>query len=942
MSFSLHNSHRGLLTSVLIFLALSVSGLNLAAAAESYIYGIDDVNDIWQVNPEPGDQTFVDVYNTGLTPGISQTSNAFAFDRERDQMFFLNRGTNGNTPPGAGTENNLWMWNKPLGTFVQIATGTQLGIAGGTIPANAAYYANAFWFFREGTFNLVKAELVYASPAQGEVPTLGSVQTFTVTPTPSPPFSNRFGDIAINPTTGLLFAATSTGYFYSVDLTTASAGSVSGFSLIKSGNQSLQIAFNGDYTVLYGHNYDDGKWFAIDTSTGTLTDLNFSTLVGNTNRGFRDIGGASIISAASADLVVLKNGPTVVSASGDLTWTVTVTNAGPSSANGAVFSDNVPAGVSNFSWTCDRATGGAVCPNASGTGAISQTIATFPAGSSLTYTLTGTAPVSGSATNTAMVTPPDSVTDPDLTNNEDSTITQVSEATPPATADLSVTKYGPASVAANGQVTYQLLVVNAGYSDASGAVLTDAVPVGLTGMSWTCASAVGGAECPTPSGTGAINQIIATFPAGSSLTYTVTGTAGSNGTIRNVAEIAPPVAVADPNPNNNRSQVDTVVQPTPAIADLSIIKTGSSSFLNGQPLSYTLLVSNEGPSGVTDARVIDALPPELQSPTWTCEPAAGSTGGICALGTGSGNVDVLVTLPPGARIKIVINATAPVSGPASFANVAEVFPPAGTQDPIPENNISTAVITQLILPVAEDDSFNTLVNVPVEGTVVINDTVPTGSTFAVVTQPSHGSVTLDASTGAFTYTPNTGFTGTDSFTYQICLPSPNQTVCDSATVTIIIPYTAGSDSGSTTTAGNPDLLNVLDSVTYQPNPNQPPEQLTADQANIEKVGTWPNGITLNEETGQVGVRPGTRPGTYQVVVNVCENSIQASSMMARANTVANLTLPGQCALVTLDITVTPPPPSPNPIPTLSEWAQIMMMLAMIATAGFYGWRMKQR
>jgi IPTL-CTERM motif len=36
------------------------------------------------------------------------------------------------------------------------------------------------------------------------------------------------------------------------------------------------------------------------------------------------------------------------------------------------------------------------------------------------------------------------------------------------------------------------------------------------------------------------------------------------------------------------------------------------------------------------------------------------------------------------------------------------------------------------------------------------------------------------------------------------------------------------------------------------------------------------------------------------------------------------------------------PPTPQPIPTLSEWAQIVMMLAMIATAGFYGWRMKPR
>jgi hypothetical protein len=36
------------------------------------------------------------------------------------------------------------------------------------------------------------------------------------------------------------------------------------------------------------------------------------------------------------------------------------------------------------------------------------------------------------------------------------------------------------------------------------------------------------------------------------------------------------------------------------------------------------------------------------------------------------------------------------------------------------------------------------------------------------------------------------------------------------------------------------------------------------------------------------------------------------------------------------------PPTPQAIPTLSEWTQIVMMLAMIATAGFYGWRMKQR
>ena len=47
------------------------------------------------------------------------------------------------------------------------------------------------------------------------------------------------------------------------------------------------------------------------------------------------------------------------------------------------------------------------------------------------------------------------------------------------------------------------------------------------------------------------------------------------------------------------------------------------------------------------------------------------------------------------------------------------------------------------------------------------------------------------------------------------------------------------------------------------------------------------------------------------------------------------------ATSTGNVTVNSPVPPPQPIPTLSEWARIMMMLAMIATAGLYGWRMKQ-
>lgn len=75
-------------------------------------------------------------------------------------------------------------------------------------------------------------------------------------------------------------------------------------------------------------------------------------------------------------------------------------------------------------------------------------------------------------------------------------------------------------------------------------------------------------------------------------------------------------------------------------------------------------------------------------------------------------------------------------------------------------------------PVANDD--NTSVNQ--NGSVVVavrgNDTDPEGGSLTVtgVTQGANGSVVIDAVTGNPIYTPNTGFSGSDSFTYTISDP----------------------------------------------------------------------------------------------------------------------------------------------------------------------------
>ena len=98
-------------------------------------------------------------------------------------------------------------------------------------------------------------------------------------------------------------------------------------------------------------------------------------------------------------------------------------------------------------------------------------------------------------------------------------------------------------------------------------------------------------------------------------------------------------------------------------------------------------------------------------------------------------------------------------------------------------------------PVAVDDSYTTEVNTPVSNNVMTNDSDPDGDNITAnttpVSGPSHGSVILN-SDGSFIYTPNTGYTGTDTFVYEIC-DDGTPSLCDQATVTITIQTSNDSD-----------------------------------------------------------------------------------------------------------------------------------------------------
>jgi VCBS repeat-containing protein len=74
-------------------------------------------------------------------------------------------------------------------------------------------------------------------------------------------------------------------------------------------------------------------------------------------------------------------------------------------------------------------------------------------------------------------------------------------------------------------------------------------------------------------------------------------------------------------------------------------------------------------------------------------------------------------------------------------------------------------------PVAADDSYtaaeDTTLIIPLAASVLANDTDADGDSLVAIVDdgPDNGTLTLDTN-GRFTYVPNSGFTGTDSFTYR--------------------------------------------------------------------------------------------------------------------------------------------------------------------------------
>ncbi|MFD7154615.1 LPXTG cell wall anchor domain-containing protein [Kribbella sp. NPDC059898] len=408
------------------------------------------------------------------------------------------------------------------------------------------------------------------------------------------------------------------------------------------------------------------------SSSSTATSLtNVATVTSSTSDPNPDNNTSSVTTdvTRTADLALTKSVDPAQPAPGEpVVFTLAVKNNGPSDAEQVRIADAVPAG---FTITGVQST--ATCTSAARD--VNCTVPKLASGASVAVRIAATLDSGyqgGALTNTAKVV--SDTPDPDDSNNTD-TVT-VTPAAPKA--DVVVTKATVTKpVVAGGPITYQIKVHNTGPSDAKAVHLSDAVPSAVTDVTadtsaGTCTVSSGQIACP-----------LGDLPVGETAIVTVTGLVSPKaiGDLTNAASAES--ATPDPDTSNNTGRTtDTVT----ASADLAITKTAQPVPVHaGQPVTYTLTVTNNGPSAAQSVKVTDPVPAPLQyvsakSSAGSCTEASGTA--TCAVGT----------VAPGDTVTVTVVANVPSGTPPNdLKNTATVASP--TPDPVDTNNTATYTIT---------------------------------------------------------------------------------------------------------------------------------------------------------------------------------------------------------------------------------------------------------
>jgi uncharacterized repeat protein (TIGR01451 family) len=484
--------------------------------------------------------------------------------------------------PGAGTSNTPGIYNSATGdwTGLNIAPGktatlTVIGTVASNTPTGTGTLINTATL-------TVPSGIVLINSSGTVVTSLTATDSDTVNPS---------ADLAITKTDNQTSAIPGTTTGYAITVTNNGPSPLTSLSV----NDTLPAAIlNPVFSASAGtYNSTTGAWTGLNLAVGQSITLSLEGTISptatgalsntaivappvgvidanNTNNSATDTTTLSPI----ADLAITKtDGKATVNPGEPITYTVRVTNNGPSTVTGATVADTVPAAIIGVTWNCTISTGTGSCGTTNGSGNTLNTTVNLNSGATATYTITSnsnTAANPSIITNTATVTAPSGVTDPTSSNNSSTDTTIVP--TPSGNADLQVLKQAPAKAFPGGPITYKITVQNNGTDPVSNVILTETLPSEIAQDDATLFFSSPDGNYNRVTGEWTFFSPLASGQKVTLILDSEVNATAASGTITNTVTVAPPAGFTDSNLGNNTAQAQTLIAGPSASAEVLLVK----------------------------------------------------------------------------------------------------------------------------------------------------------------------------------------------------------------------------------------------------------------------------------------------------------------------------------------------------------------------------------
>jgi len=742
--------------------------------------------------------------------------------------------------------------------------------------ATNASLTNVYWSVASLTNGAItNLSLIVKAPATGQITNTLVAGSITADPTPGNNTTNWItsvsdqADLAITKT-GVVTIPATNQFTYTIAVT--NNGPSTAVSVVVTDSLPANLTFisatgggatNTSLTNVY--------WSVASLTNGAVTNLSLTvkapasgiisnsvvagSTTGDPTPGNNSFGPFITTVTDQADLAITKTGVTTIPATNQFAYTIAVTNDGPSTAVSVVVTDSLPANLTFIS-----ATGGGAT-NASLTN-VYWSVASLTNGAVTNLSLTVKAPASGIISNSVVAG--STTGDPTPGNNSFGPfITTVTDQ-----ADLAVTKTGVTTIPATNQFTYTIAVTNNGPSSAVSVVVTDSLPANLTFI-----SATGGGA--TNASLTNVYWSVASLTNGAVTNLSLTVKAPATGIISNHVVTGSPTG--DPTPGNNSFGpfITTVTDQ----ADLAITKTGAVTIPATNQFTYTIAVTNNGPSTAVSVVVTDSLPANLTF--------------ISATGGGATNVSLtnvfwsVASLTNGAVTNLSLTVKAPASGIVSNF----VATGSSTGDPTPGNNSAGPFITTVTpiadLAITKTGATSWPANSNLVYTITLTNIGPSAATSVVVTDSLPAAATFVGASASGAHSGNFVAWGpiatfaagaTSNFTVTVTTPSAGVlTNTSSGGAATSDPNSSNNDG---TAAGAKVITTLAGGVTVSGfvyndvnrNSTKDSGENGTGQALYAKLfnGTVTNVVSVNTGTG-AGTGgyafSNAPPGTYTIVVS---------------------------------------------------------------------------